>query len=85
VARTLTAVIRSPGVGMVATIAVGTVAFFTIMTAISAAPSWVPWQPPSAVIRDLIADGKRSVTGLLGGLVGDLLDKLGLSFLTFWD
>ncbi|MFC4535541.1 serine/threonine-protein kinase [Sphaerisporangium dianthi] len=84
VARTLTAVIRSPGAGMIATIIVGTLAFFTVVTAMSAVPSWVPWQPPSHAIDALSAQARSSATGLIGGLVEDLLKNLGLGFLAFW-
>ncbi|GII61929.1 hypothetical protein Skr01_20140 [Sphaerisporangium krabiense] len=84
VARTLTAVIRSPGAGMVATIIVGTVAFFAVVTAVSAVPSWVPWRPPSQAIASLSASAQHSATGLIGGLVKSLLKDLGLGFLAFW-
>ncbi|MEV7964923.1 serine/threonine-protein kinase [Sphaerisporangium sp. NPDC088356] len=84
VARTLTAVIRSPGAGMVVTIIVGTLAFFAVVTAMSAVPSWVPWQPPSKAINALSDHARSSATGLVGGLVKDLMDNLGLGFLAFW-
>ncbi|GGK71081.1 hypothetical protein Sme01_26970 [Sphaerisporangium melleum] len=84
VARTLTAVIRSPGAGMVATIIVGTVAFFVVVTAMSAVPSWIPWQPPSHAINALSEQARSTATGLIGGLVEDLLNNLGLGFLAFW-
>ncbi|MDH2427660.1 serine/threonine-protein kinase [Sphaerisporangium sp. TRM90804] len=83
VARTLTAVIRSPGAGMVVTIIVGTVAFLAVVTAMNAVPSWVPWRPPSEAISALSRSARDSVTGLLGGLAQDLLGKHGFGFFTF--
>ncbi|MFC4588296.1 serine/threonine-protein kinase [Sphaerisporangium corydalis] len=84
VARTLTAVIRSPGAGMIVTIIVGTLAFFAVVTAISASPSWVPWQAPSKAIDSLSEHARSSATGLIGGLIKDLMENLGLGFLAFW-
>jgi serine/threonine protein kinase len=84
VSRTLTAVIRSPGAGMIVTIIVGTLAFFAVVSAISAVPSWVPWQAPSKAIQTLSEHARSSATGLIGGLVKDLMDNLGLGFLAFW-
>nr|WP_189178833.1 serine/threonine-protein kinase [Microbispora rosea] len=88
VSRTLSAVIRSPGAGMIVTIAVGTVALFAIMTATSADASWVPWRPPSVAVDHIVAElrqkGQDTVVNLIGGVVGDLMDRLGLRFLTFW-
>ncbi len=84
VARTLTAVIRSPGAGMVMTIIVGTLAFFAVVTAMSAVPSWIPWQAPSKAINALSDHARSSAMGLIGGLVRDLMDNLGLGFLAFW-
>ncbi|RCG32278.1 serine/threonine protein kinase [Sphaerisporangium album] len=84
VARTLTAVIRSPGAGMVVTIIVATLAFFAVMTAVTAEPSWTPWEAPSQVINSLSASARSSATGLVSGLVEDLLKNLGLGFLAFW-
>ncbi|MEU9884791.1 serine/threonine-protein kinase [Sphaerisporangium sp. NPDC051011] len=84
VARTLTAVIRSPGAGMVVTILFGTLAFFAVMAAVTAEPSWTPWEAPSQVINSLSASARSSATGLVSGLVKDLLKNLGLSFLAFW-
>ncbi|MEZ0074365.1 protein kinase domain-containing protein [Planotetraspora sp. GP83] len=88
VARTLTSVIRSPGAGMVVTIAVGTLALFAVMTALSADASWAPWRPPSVVLDHIVTDltqkGKNTVVNLIGGVIGDLLDRIGLSFLHFW-
>jgi hypothetical protein len=89
VARTLTSVIRSPGAGMIVTIVVGTVAFFAVMTAVSADASWAPWRPPSVAIDDIVTSLKRkgedTVVNLIGGLIGDIMDRLGLGFLTFWN
>ncbi|WP_239101457.1 serine/threonine-protein kinase [Microbispora amethystogenes] len=88
VARTLTAVIRSPGAGMIVTIVVGTVALFAIMTALSADASWAPWQPPKVAIDKIVGDlqrkGEDTVVNLIGGVVGDIMDRIGLGFLTFW-
>ncbi|WP_169947442.1 serine/threonine-protein kinase [Microbispora sp. H11081] len=88
VSRTLSAVIRSPGAGMIVTIAVGTVALFAVMTALSADASWVPWRPPSVAVDHIVADlkekGQNTVVNLIGGVVGDLMDRIGLRFLTFW-
>lgn len=89
VARTLTSVIRSPGAGMIVTIVVGTLAFFAVMAAISAEASWDPWRAPSVavdqVVGNLRAKGEEGTLNLIGGLVGSLMDGLGLSFLTFWN
>ncbi|MEU6429317.1 serine/threonine-protein kinase [Microbispora sp. NPDC046973] len=88
VSRTLSAVIRSPGAGMIVTIAVGTVALFAIMTALSADASWVPWRPPSVAVDHIVADlkqkGQDTVVNLIGGVIGDIMDRIGLGFLTFW-
>ncbi|WP_182906385.1 serine/threonine-protein kinase [Microbispora sp. H13382] len=88
VSRTLSAVIRSPGAGMIVTIAVGTVALFAVMTALSADASWVPWRPPSVAVDHIVADlkqrGQDTVVNLIGGVVGDFMDRIGLRFLTFW-
>ncbi|KAB8181190.1 serine/threonine-protein kinase [Microbispora catharanthi] len=88
VSRTLSTVIRSPGAGMIVTIAVGTVALFAIMTALSADASWVPWRPPSVAVDHIVADlkqkGQDTVVNLIGGVIGDIMDRIGLGFLTFW-
>ncbi|MFI7031467.1 serine/threonine-protein kinase [Microbispora rosea] len=88
VSRTLSVVIRSPGAGMIVTIAVGTVALFAIMTALSADASWVPWRPPSVAVDHIVADlkqkGQDTVVNLIGGVIGDIMDRIGLGFLTFW-
>ncbi|GAA0417686.1 hypothetical protein Acor_20420 [Acrocarpospora corrugata] len=89
VAKSLSGLIRSPGAGMVAAIAVGTLAFFVVMTAISSAPSWAPWRPPSEAIEAIVADlrqkGEDTVVNLVGGLIEDLMNQLGLGFITFWN
>ncbi|GAA0992363.1 serine/threonine-protein kinase [Acrocarpospora macrocephala] len=89
VTKSLSGLIRSPGAGMVATIAVGTLAFFVIMAAISTAASWAPWRPPSvaidAIVSDLQQKGEDTVVNLIGGLVEDLMNQLGLGFITFWN
>ncbi|GAA0377104.1 hypothetical protein GCM10009530_29620 [Microbispora corallina] len=88
VARGLSAVIRSPGAGMVVTIAVGTVALFAVMTALSADASWAPWRPPSVAVSHVVADlkqkGQDTVVNLVTGVIGDIMDRIGLGFLTFW-
>jgi hypothetical protein len=84
VKRTLTGVIRTPGAAMVVTIVIGTLAFFAVMTALNSKASWVPWRPPSRVIDDLVQRGHDSAAGLIGGLIGDLMNRIGLGFLTFW-
>ncbi|WP_433497741.1 serine/threonine-protein kinase [Sphaerimonospora sp. CA-214678] len=89
VSRALSSAIRSPGAGMVITITVGTVALFAVMTAISADASWAPWRPPSVAIDHVVADlrrrGEDTVVNLVGGLLGDIMDRIGLGFLTFWN
>jgi hypothetical protein len=84
VRHALTGLIRSPGAAMVTTLTVGTIAFFTVMFCLNNRASWVPWRPPSQVIDDLIRRGQDSVAGLLGGIIGDLMDTLGMGFLNFW-
>ncbi|GAA3839507.1 hypothetical protein GCM10022226_72280 [Sphaerisporangium flaviroseum] len=84
VARTLTAVIRSPGAGMIMTLVAGTLAFFVVVGSMSAVPSWIPWQAPSKAIATLSEHARSSATGLVGGLVEDLMNDLGLGFLAFW-
>ncbi|GIH78742.1 serine/threonine-protein kinase [Planobispora longispora] len=91
VSRVLTGAIRSPGAAMVTTLILGTIAFFTVMAAIGMIPSFTPWDPPSEVVARLTREWKAQahesamgVMDLIGGLVDDLLNKLGLGFLTFW-
>ncbi|MCC5577768.1 serine/threonine protein kinase [Microtetraspora sp. AC03309] len=87
VARTLTGAIRSPGAGMVVALVVGTVAFFAVMTALSADPSWAPWRPPSVAIDDIVgslkAKGEDTVVNLIGGLIGDITKRIGQAVLPF--
>jgi hypothetical protein len=89
VSRGLSAVIRSPGAGMIVTIAVGTVALFAVMAALSADASWEPWRPPSVAINHVVADlkarGEETVFNLITGVIGDIMDRIGLNFLTFWN
>ncbi|GII79431.1 hypothetical protein Sru01_44130 [Sphaerisporangium rufum] len=84
VARGLSAAIRSPGAGMVVVLIVGTLAFFAVISALTAVPSWTPWEPPSQAISDLGAQARSSAMGIIGGLIQDLLKDLGLGFLAFW-
>ncbi|MEU4830390.1 serine/threonine-protein kinase [Streptosporangium sp. NPDC023615] len=91
VARSLSAVIRSPGAGMVTTIVLGTLAFFAVMAALSVVPSFEPWQNPTDAVNELTREWRRSANeGAMGafdlvtGLVDDLMKSLGLGFLTFW-
>ncbi|GII02726.1 serine/threonine-protein kinase [Planobispora takensis] len=91
VSRVLTGAIRSPGAAMVTTILLGTIAFFSVMAALSMFPSFAPWEPPSEVVdrlttqwREQANESAMGVTDLIGGLVDDLLNQLGLGFLTFW-
>jgi hypothetical protein len=83
VARTLSAVIRSPGAGMVVTIIVGTLAFLAVATALNSIPSWVPWRPPSDAISALGHSARESATGVIGGLLEDLLGRNGFGFFPF--
>jgi len=84
VRRALTGMIRSPGAAMVVTVVTGTIAFFTVMFCLNNRASWVPWRPPSRVVEDLVQRGQDSIMGLLGGVIGDLMDNLGMGFLMFW-
>lgn len=91
VARALSGVIRSPGAGMVTTIILGTLALFMVMTALSVVPSFFPWQQPTDVVENLTRQWRQSAEegtigalDLIGGLVDDLMNSLGLGFLTFW-
>ncbi|GLX02437.1 serine/threonine protein kinase [Microtetraspora sp. NBRC 16547] len=87
VARTLTGAIRSPGAGMVVALILGTVAFFAVMTALSAEPSWAPWRSPSVAIDDIVrtlkARGQDTVVNLIGGLIGDITKRIGQAVLPF--
>lgn len=91
VARTLSGVIRSPGAGMVTTIVLGTLAFFAVMAAFSVVPSFSPWRNPTDVVDSLTAQWRQSANegamgalDLVGGLFDNLMNSLGLGFLTFW-
>lgn len=80
VTRTLTGVLRSPGAATVALLVVGTAALFAVMFAMGQNTVWAPWQPPNEVIKDLTRSAQDSAVGLITGLVGSLLESLGLSF-----
>jgi hypothetical protein len=84
VTRSLTSVLRSPGAALVAVVLVGTAALFAVMFAMGQDPVWAPWRAPESVINDLAGDAKQSTVGLITGLIGSLLDGLGLGFLTNW-
>ncbi|MEU6717512.1 serine/threonine-protein kinase [Nonomuraea sp. NPDC046802] len=84
VTRTLTGVLRSPGAALVAVVLVGTAALFSVMFALGQDTVWSPWQAPSRVINELANQAEQSTIGLITGLIGDLLDNLGLGFLTNW-
>ncbi|MEV4171057.1 serine/threonine-protein kinase [Nonomuraea sp. NPDC049709] len=84
VTRTFTGVLRSPGAALVAVVLVGTAALFAVMYALSQDPVWAPWQEPETVINDLAGDARQSTIGLITGLIGSLLDGLGLGFLNPW-
>ncbi|WP_345565627.1 serine/threonine-protein kinase [Nonomuraea rosea] len=84
VTRSLTSVLRSPGAALVAVVLVGTAALFAVMFALGQDPSWYPWRAPKAVIDELAGDARQSTIGLITGLIGSLLDGLGLGFLTNW-
>ncbi|MFJ2030205.1 serine/threonine-protein kinase [Streptosporangium sp. NPDC087985] len=90
VSRALTGVIRSPGAAMVTTIILGTLAFLSVMAVLGMAPSFAPWDQPSAVVKQLsrewqaqVENGTMGALDLIGGLVKDLMRSLGLGFLTF--
>lgn len=84
VTRTLTGVLRSPGAATVALLVVGTAALLAVMFAMGQNTVWEPWQPPDDAIKDLTKSAQDSVVGLITGLVGSLLDSLGLGFLAPW-
>ncbi|GAA3678673.1 hypothetical protein GCM10022224_048550 [Nonomuraea antimicrobica] len=84
VTRTLTGVLRSPGAALVAVVLVGTAALFAVMFALGQDPVWSPWRAPQSVINDLASDARQSTVGLIVGLIGSLLDGLGLGFLNPW-
>ncbi|MGA4991891.1 serine/threonine-protein kinase [Nonomuraea bangladeshensis] len=84
VTRSLTGVLRTPGAALVAVVVVGTAALFAVMFALGQDPVWTPWRAPSKIIDELSAQASQTVTGLITGLIGSLLDDLGLGFLTNW-
>ncbi|MFC5830295.1 serine/threonine-protein kinase [Nonomuraea insulae] len=84
VTRTLTGVLRSPGAALVAVVLMGTAALFAVMFALGQDTVWAPWQEPERVIDSLAGDARQSTIGLITGLVGSLLDGLGLGFLNPW-
>ncbi|MEV0378474.1 serine/threonine-protein kinase [Nonomuraea sp. NPDC050643] len=84
VTRTLTGVLRSPGAALVAVVLVGTAALFAVMFALGQDTVWAPWRAPESVIDDLASDARQSTIGLITGLVGSLMDGLGLGFLNPW-
>ncbi|HEX4815512.1 MAG TPA: serine/threonine-protein kinase [Nonomuraea sp.] len=84
VTRTLTGVLRSPGAALVAVVLVGTAALFAVMFAMGQDPVWSPWRAPESVIDDLASDARQTTIGLVTGLIGSLLEGLGLGFLTDW-
>ncbi|GLW06163.1 hypothetical protein Misp01_12930 [Microtetraspora sp. NBRC 13810] len=91
VSRTLTALVRSPGAAMVTAIVLGALAVFAVMGALTTTASFMPWEPPSVVIdkltttfREQTDQASMGAIDLVTGLVGDLLNSLGLGFLAFW-
>ncbi|MFI7449090.1 serine/threonine-protein kinase [Nonomuraea sp. NPDC049714] len=84
VTRTLTGVLRTPGAALAAAMVAGTVALFAVMFALGAETVWDPWRAPETVIDELTASARNSATGLITGLVDDLLKDLNLGFLSPW-
>ncbi|MER6947009.1 serine/threonine-protein kinase [Nonomuraea sp. NPDC000554] len=84
VTRTLTSVLRSPGAALVAVLVVGTAALLAVMFAMGQEPSWAPWQAPEKVIKQLTRDAEESTLGLITGMVGSLLNSVGLGWLSPW-
>ncbi|NUR91247.1 MAG: serine/threonine protein kinase, partial [Nonomuraea sp.] len=84
VTRTLTGVLRSPGAALVGVIIAGTCALFAVMFALGQDPIWSPWRAPETVIRSLTSEARNSATGLVTGLINDLLQRTGLGFLSPW-
>ncbi|TMR17965.1 serine/threonine protein kinase [Nonomuraea turkmeniaca] len=84
VTRSLTGVLRTPGAALVAVVLVGTAALFAVMFALGQEPVWSPWRAPESVINELASEARQSTVGLITGLIGSLLDGLGLGFLTNW-
>ncbi|GAA0921360.1 hypothetical protein GCM10009560_20110 [Nonomuraea longicatena] len=84
VTRSLTGVLRTPSVALVAAFIAGTVAVLALMLAFDQPTDWAPWRAPEKVIEDLSRDARESVIGLTTGLIGDLLKEVGLGFLSPW-
>ncbi|MFI7609759.1 protein kinase [Nonomuraea terrae] len=84
VTRTLTSVLRSPGAALVAVVLMGTAAMFAVMFALGQDPVWAPWRAPESVIDDLADEATQTTMGLITGLIGSLMDGLGLGFVNPW-
>ncbi|WP_433516007.1 serine/threonine-protein kinase [Nonomuraea sp. CA-143628] len=84
VTRSLTGILRTPGAALVAALIVGTAAMFAVMFALGQTPTWAPWRAPETVINELTSDARRSTIGLITGLINDLLDGVGMGFLSPW-
>jgi len=84
VTRTLTGVLRTPGAALAAAMVAGTIALFAVMFALGTETVWDPWRAPETVINELTASARNSATGLIAGLVNDLLKDLNLGFLSPW-
>ncbi|WP_188191569.1 serine/threonine-protein kinase [Nonomuraea sp. SYSU D8015] len=84
VTRSLTGVLRSPGAALIAVVLVGTAALFAVMFALGQDAVWSPWRAPESVVNDLASDARQSTIGLISGLIGSLMNDLGLGFLTNW-
>jgi len=89
VSRTLSAVIRTPGAARVLLIVAAVLALFTSMIALSADAHWAPWRPPTVAITQVVSvlkrKGEDTVVNLISGVIGDIMDRIGLSSLTFWN
>ncbi|WP_219470313.1 serine/threonine-protein kinase [Nonomuraea rhizosphaerae] len=84
VTRTLTGVLRTPGAALVAVLVVGTAAMLAVMFAMGQDTSWAPWRAPETVIDSLTREARQSTIGLITGLVNDLLEGVGLGWLSPW-
>ncbi|WP_084960004.1 serine/threonine-protein kinase [Thermoactinospora rubra] len=84
VARTLTSVLRTPGAALVAALVAGTAAVIVVMFALGQEPTWEPWRAPSTVLKELTDNARDSATGLVTGMIDDLMRSLGLGFLSPW-
>ncbi|MEU4225259.1 serine/threonine-protein kinase [Nonomuraea sp. NPDC026600] len=84
VTRSLTGILRTPGAALVAALIVGTAALLAVMFALGQNPSWVPWRAPETVIHELTSQARHSTMGLITGLIGSLLDGMGMGFLSPW-